>query len=81
LVRIAGKEVRAFTRSCIDWSDKYQRFVGGCSKLRCRSALIDGEAIVQDMNGIFDFAAHRAAIDHQPVPVGAVCFRSTVSRW
>jgi ATP-dependent DNA ligase len=28
-----------------------------CRKLRCRSALIDGEIIVQDDKGVSDFAA------------------------
>ena len=37
-----------------------------CRKLRCRSALIDGEIIVQDNNGISDFAALRKAIDREP---------------
>jgi ATP-dependent DNA ligase len=38
----------------LDWSDKYSRVVDACRKLRCRSALIDGEIIVQDKNGISD---------------------------
>jgi bifunctional non-homologous end joining protein LigD len=55
LIRIAGKDVRAFTRSGLDWSDKYQRVIESCRKLRCRSALIDGGIIVQDKNGVSDF--------------------------
>jgi bifunctional non-homologous end joining protein LigD len=35
-------------------------------RLRCRSALIDGEIIVQDKNGVSDFAALRASIDREP---------------
>ena len=54
LIRVAGKDVRAFTRSGLDWSD-------ACRKLR--SALIDGEILVQDKNGVSDFAALRAAIE------------------
>jgi bifunctional non-homologous end joining protein LigD len=46
LIRIAGKDVRAFTRSGLDWSDKYGPVVGACRKFRCRSALIDGEIVV-----------------------------------
>jgi bifunctional non-homologous end joining protein LigD len=60
---ISGKDARAFTRSGLDWSDKYQRVIEACRKLRCRSALIDGEIIVQDENGFSDFAALRAAIE------------------
>jgi bifunctional non-homologous end joining protein LigD len=61
LTRIAGKDVRAFTRSGLDWSDKYAAVVDACRRLRCRSALIDGEIIVQDAKGISDFAALRAS--------------------
>jgi bifunctional non-homologous end joining protein LigD len=66
LIGIAGKDARAFTRSGLDWSDKYQRVIDACRKLRCRSALIDGEIIVQDEKGVSDFAALRAAIEWEP---------------
>ena len=49
------RTLRAFTRSGLDWSDKYQRVIESCRKLRCRSALIDGGIIVQDKNGVSDF--------------------------
>ena len=62
----SGKDVRAFTRSGLDWSDKYQRVIETCQKLRCRSVLIDGEIIVQDAKGVSDFAALRAAIEWEP---------------
>jgi bifunctional non-homologous end joining protein LigD len=61
-----GQDVRALTRSGLDWSEKYGPVVDACHKLRCRSALIDGEVIVQDNSGISDFAALRAAIDREP---------------
>lgn len=43
LLRIDRSDVRAFTRGGHDWSDKYRRVVEACQKLKCRSALIDGE--------------------------------------
>jgi len=66
LLRIDRGEVRAFTRGGLDWSDKYGRVIDACSKLKCQSALIDGEIIVQDKNGLSDFAALRAAIEGAP---------------
>jgi bifunctional non-homologous end joining protein LigD len=66
LIGIAGRDIRAFTRSGLDWSDKYQSVIAACRKLRCRSALIDGEIIVQDEKGVSDFAALRAAIEWEP---------------
>jgi hypothetical protein len=59
-------DVRALTRGGYDWTDKYRRVVEACSKLKCRSALIDGEVIVQDKSGLSDFAALRAAIEGAP---------------
>jgi hypothetical protein len=46
--RLSTGRVQAFSRGGHDWSDKYGRIVDACGKLRCRSALIDGEVIVQD---------------------------------
>jgi bifunctional non-homologous end joining protein LigD len=66
LLHINVKDIRAFTRNGYDWSDKYGRVVEACRKLHCRSALINGEIIIQDENGISDFAALRAAIDREP---------------
>ena len=66
LIGISDRDARAFTRSGLDWSDKYQRMMQACRKLRCRSALIDGEIIVQNENGVSDFAALRAAIEWEP---------------
>jgi bifunctional non-homologous end joining protein LigD len=57
LLRIAGKDIRAFTRSGLDWSYKYQWVIDACPTLHCRSALIDGEIIVQYRNGVSDFTA------------------------
>src|SRR5687767_13686569 len=66
MLRIEGKDVRAFTRNGYDWSDKYQRIIEACGKLNCGSALIDGEVIVQNDKGVSDFAALRAAMDREP---------------
>jgi ATP-dependent DNA ligase len=40
--------------------------IEACRKLKCKSALIDGEIIVQDENGLSDFAALRACIEGAP---------------
>jgi ATP-dependent DNA ligase len=40
--------------------------VSAAAHLRCRSAILDGEVIVQDANGISDFGALRSAIDYEP---------------
>ena len=59
---IEGGTARVYTRNGYDWSDRYPGIVRAASNLRCRSAIIDGEAIVQDGNGASDFDALPAAI-------------------
>jgi len=61
LIIDAGK-VRAFSRHGRDWTGPYKRVVDTAARLSCRAALIDGELIVQDENGISDFDALRSAI-------------------
>jgi hypothetical protein len=62
LLRIDHGKGQAFTRNGHDWSEEHGRVISACHKLRCRSALIDGEIIVQDENGVSDYAASRIRI-------------------
>src|SRR5215211_3981097 len=66
LLRLDRGQAQAFSRGGHDWTDKYSHVIESCRKLRCRSALIDGEVIVQDQKGVSDFAALRAAIEWEP---------------
>src|SRR5918995_6377409 len=50
-------QARVLTRNEHDWTDCYPSIVRAASNLRCQSAIIDGEAIVQDANGASDFEA------------------------
>ena len=61
-VVIENGKARVYTRNGYDWSDRYPGIVRAASNLRCRSAIIDGEAIVQDGKGSSDFDALPAAI-------------------
>ena len=49
-----------------DWSDRYPSIVRAAANLRCQSAIIDCEAIVQDDNGASDFEALRSAMRWKP---------------
>src|SRR6266536_3373560 len=53
---------RAYTRNGFDWSNRYPGIVSAAAKLSCRSAMIDGEVIVQEDRGVSDFEALRSAI-------------------
>ena len=56
------EQARVFTRNGYDWSDRYPSIVRAAAKLPCLSAIIDGEAIVQDQNGASDFDALSSAM-------------------
>jgi bifunctional non-homologous end joining protein LigD len=57
---------RAFSRSGYDWTKRYPGLVKAAARLAAKSAVIDGEAIIQDDRGVSDFHAFRAAIGAEP---------------
>ena len=59
-------QARVFTRNGYDWSDRYPSIVRAATNLRCQSAIIDGEAIVQNGDGASDFEALSSAMRRQP---------------
>ena len=63
---IAGGEVRAFSRNGFDWTGKYPGICAAAAKLRCRSALLDGEVAIQDEHGRTDFEGLARAIAFAP---------------
>jgi bifunctional non-homologous end joining protein LigD len=58
--------IRVLTRNGYDWSDRYPSIIRAASDLRCRTAIIDGEAIVQDSSGASDFDALNTAMHWRP---------------
>jgi bifunctional non-homologous end joining protein LigD len=57
---------RVITRNGFDWTERYPSFVQAASKLSCNSAIIDGEAIVQNCDGVSDFEALGSALRQRP---------------
>lgn len=57
---------RAFTRNGHDWTDRYGPIVTAANTLPCVSAIIDGEIVVQDENGVSNFIELRSAITKAP---------------
>ena len=57
LLLIENGEGRVFARNGHDWSDRYPGIVRAAAQIKCRSAIIDGGTIVQDLNGASDFDA------------------------
>jgi bifunctional non-homologous end joining protein LigD len=66
LLLIERRRVRAYTRNGFDWTHRYPGIAKAAAKLGCRSAVIDGEVIVQDERGVSDFEGLKSAIRWLP---------------
>ncbi|HEY7247080.1 MAG TPA: DNA ligase D [Xanthobacteraceae bacterium] len=60
--RIEHGQVQLLTRKGLDWTDKFPNVAAALGKLRVRSALIDGEIVVEDARGIASFSGLQAAL-------------------
>src|SRR4029077_13159114 len=58
--------VRVLTRNGHDWTDRYPSIVLAAGDLPCKSAILDGEAVVQGANGVSDFGALAFAMRWRP---------------
>ena len=59
----AGDAARLFTRSGLDWTDRFSAIAADAARLKARSAIIDGEAVVLGEKGLSDFPALVAALE------------------
>jgi bifunctional non-homologous end joining protein LigD len=66
LISVGSGVAHAFTRSGLDWSDRFAPIVEEAQQLSARAALIDGEAVVVDVGGKTNFQALQAAIKGDP---------------
>jgi bifunctional non-homologous end joining protein LigD len=66
LLIIERRKASAYTRNGFDWTDRYRGITKAAAKLDCRSAIIDGEIIVQNKNGASEFDALKSAIRWRP---------------
>ncbi|HEX7005508.1 MAG TPA: non-homologous end-joining DNA ligase [Alphaproteobacteria bacterium] len=62
LLAVGGREVVCYSRSGLDWTDKFASLVEPARKLPVSSALIDGEAAVLDQNGVSSFSLLQDAL-------------------
>ncbi len=74
LVAIGGGEARAYTRSGLDWSDRFPSILKDAAKLKVRAALIDGEAVVLDADGKSSFQALQGALKGAPATIDYYAF-------
>jgi len=71
ILTIDGPAIRAVSRRGHDWTSRYASTVEAARKVRCRSAVIDGEMVVQDAKGVADFNALQNILTE---PVSALAF-------
>ena len=62
LIAVAGDKVKAYTRTGLDWSDRFAPVVEAIGKLGLPSALIDGEIVALDKQGRPSFSALQDAL-------------------
>lgn len=74
LVAVGGGTARAYTRSGLDWSEKFAGIAEAAAKLGVRSALLDGEAVVMDEAGRSSFQGLQGALKGAPASIDYVAF-------
>jgi bifunctional non-homologous end joining protein LigD len=74
VVAVGGGQARAFTRSGLDWSDRFTTIVSDAALLPVKSALLDGEAVVLDEAGRSNFQALQGALKSAPGTIDYYAF-------
>jgi bifunctional non-homologous end joining protein LigD len=67
MVLLNKGEVQLLTRSGLDWTVRFPGIAAAFKDFPAKSAIVDGEAIVEDENGVSSFSALQDALsDHKP---------------
>ncbi|AOF95058.1 DNA ligase D [Sphingobium sp. RAC03] len=74
LLAIGGDNGRAYTRSGLDWSDRFAGLIADATKLDASSALLDGEAVVILPDGRTSFQGLQAALKDDPGQIDYMAF-------
>lgn len=74
LIALGGGEARAYTRSGLDWSDRFAGILKEAARLKVHSALIDGEAVVLEADGRTSFQALQGALKGAPNEIDYFAF-------
>jgi bifunctional non-homologous end joining protein LigD len=62
LIAVGGGAAKVYTRSGLDWSDKFPEIAEAAATLDCETALLDGEIVKLDEQGNTGFSALQQAI-------------------
>ena len=63
LAAMAGGSAKLYTRSGLDWTEKFHGVAEAVAQLPARGALIDGEVVMPDETGRTDFGRLQRALD------------------
>jgi bifunctional non-homologous end joining protein LigD len=74
LCRVEDGQVTLLTRRGNDWTERFPALAKATASLRCRSALLDGEAVMFDAQGMSDFQELQAAIGRGDPTIQFVAF-------
>ncbi len=61
-VRIDGGAIKYLTRTGLDWTDRFRTFTPEFKRLDVTSAIIDGEVVALDKDGVSDFSRLQEAL-------------------
>ncbi|MGH6874506.1 MAG: DNA ligase D, partial [Aestuariivirgaceae bacterium] len=76
---VDGARVRLYTREGLDWTRRFPSLAEAFARLDLRRALIDGEAVVFDQQGLSDFAALVKALKEDPQSISYAAFDILIS--
>ncbi|MES2269314.1 MAG: DNA ligase D [Pseudomonadota bacterium] len=74
LLAMSGAGGKAYTRSGLDWSDRFAGLIADAEKLEASSALIDGEAVVILPDGRTSFQALQTALKNDADQIDYMAF-------
>lgn len=64
LLAIGGGEARTYTRTGLDWSERFTEIVSAAEEIRVKTALIDGEIVWLDKDGRPSFSGLQDSLKH-----------------
>ncbi len=74
MAQINGGSVRLLTRKGLDWTTRFPAIAEVLENLAAGTAILDGEAVVEDANGISSFSALQDALSNNQPATNAILF-------
>ena len=72
MAAIEGESIRLLTRNGLDWTKRFPGIAEAFENFPATSALVDGEAVVEDENGVSRFSALQEALSERKTASAAV---------